>query len=61
MAYSIRGGRAHRANGAMAYHVLDIMHAVHDSSRENSFVFVESTCQRPAPMPLDLPINLLDE
>ncbi len=61
MAYAIRSGRAHRANGAMAYHVLDIMHAVHDSSREDRFVAVQSTCQRPAPMPLNLPTNRLDE
>jgi len=61
MAYAIRTGRPHRANGEMAYHVLDVMHAVHDSSREDRFVFVESTCRRPAPMPLNLPSNLLDE
>ncbi len=61
MAYAIRTGRPHRANGEMAYHVLDIMHAVHDSSRENRFVCVDSTCQRPAAMPLNLPLNQLDE
>ena len=33
MAYAMRTGRAHRANGEMAYHVLDIMHAVHDASK----------------------------
>ena len=61
MAYAIRTGRAHRANGQMAYHVLDVMHAVHDASKHSRYVCLESTCQRPAPMPLNLPKNLLDE
>ncbi len=30
MAYALRSGRPHRASGALALHVLDIMHAVHD-------------------------------
>jgi predicted dehydrogenase len=61
MAYAIRTGRPHRANGEMAYHVLDIMHAVHDASLESRFISLESTCLRPTPMPLTLPVNLLDE
>jgi predicted dehydrogenase len=61
MAYGIRTGRAHRANGEMAYHVLDLMHAVHDASRQGSYVHMQSSCSRPAPMPLGLPLNLLDE
>ena len=32
MAEAIRQGRQHRANGEMAYHVLDIMHAFHEAS-----------------------------
>jgi hypothetical protein len=61
MAYALRTGRRHRANGQMAYHVLDVMHAVHDASRESRYIHMESTCERPAPMPLNLPQNLLDE
>ena len=50
MAEGIRSGRAHRANGALAYHVLDIMHAIHDASTEGRHVQMESTCVRPDPM-----------
>jgi predicted dehydrogenase len=60
MAYALRTGRRHRANGQMAYHVLDVMHAVHDASRESRYIHMESTCGRPAPMPLNLPPNQLD-
>jgi len=61
MAYGIRTGRPHRANGELAYHVLDLMHAVHDASREGRVVTMRSACSRPAPMPVGLPLNLLDE
>lgn len=61
MAYALRTGRKHRASGEMAYHVLDMMHAVHESSQGNCFVAMQSTCQRPAPMPLHLPTSQLDE
>ena len=61
MAYGIRTGRKHRANGQMAYHVLDIMWSIHDAARESRYLDMKSTCERPAPMPLGLPENLLDE
>uniref|UniRef100_A0A7C4PKY0 Gfo/Idh/MocA family oxidoreductase n=1 Tax=Anaerolinea thermolimosa TaxID=229919 RepID=A0A7C4PKY0_9CHLR len=60
MAYALRTGRPHRANGQMAYHVLDVMHAVLDASCENQAILVESTCEKPAPLPADLPPNQLD-
>jgi predicted dehydrogenase len=50
MAHALRNGHKHRANGDLAYHVLDIMHAVHDASREERYVELTSTCERPAPM-----------
>jgi len=54
MAYALRSGRRHRANGDLAYHVLDIMHAFHDASREGRHVDLESTCERPAALPADV-------
>ena len=60
MAYALRTGRPHRATGEMAYHVLDIMHAVHDASATGAHVDIESTCQRPAPLPTDLLPGRLD-
>ena len=50
MAYAVRDGRPHRANGSLAYHVLDIMHAVHDASREGRHVELASRCERPEPL-----------
>jgi len=49
MAVALRAGRAPRASGALAYHVLDIMQAMLDSSLQNRHVQLESTCTRPAP------------
>jgi predicted dehydrogenase len=53
-------GRAHRASGELAYHVLDLMHAFHDASDQDKAILVESTCQRPAPLPLGLRDGELD-
>jgi predicted dehydrogenase len=60
MAHSIRSGRKHRANGEMAYHVLDIMHTIHDASSQGTHIEMTSTCERPAPMPIGLPESILD-
>lgn len=51
MAYALRSGRPHRANGALAYHVLDLMHAFHDASRAGRHVELASSCERPAALP----------
>ena len=61
MAYALRSGRAHRSNGDLAYHVLDLMHAFHDASREGRHIDITSTCDRPAPLPLGLRQGVLDE
>lgn len=61
MATALRSGRSHRANGEMAAHVLDVFHAVLDSSRESRYVELTSTCSRPAAMPLGLAPGVLDE
>ena len=61
MAYALRSGRPHRANGELAYHVLDIMHAFHDASREGKHIELASTCDRPAPLPMGLLPGTLDE
>jgi predicted dehydrogenase len=61
MAYALRSGRQHRASGEMAYHVLDIMHATLDTALQGKHIELESTCERPAPLPLGLPHGLLDD
>ena len=61
MAYALQSGRPHRASGELAYHVLDIMHAIHDAADAGKRVDIESTCERPAPLPLGLLKGFLDE
>lgn len=61
MAHALRSGRAHRASGELAYHVLDTMHAFLDSSNEDRAIKLESTCERPAPIPAGLGGSRLDD
>jgi len=57
---AIQGGRPHRVSGELAFHVLDIMQAFHDSSREGRHVELTTTCERPAPLPPALSPSVLD-
>jgi hypothetical protein len=50
MAAGLRSGAAHRASGEMAYHVLEVMHAVETASREGRHIEIASTCERPEPL-----------
>ncbi len=50
MANAIRQNRKHRANGELAYHVLDAMHAFLDSGKTNTRIKLKSTCRQPMPM-----------
>ncbi len=54
MGAGLQTGRAHRASAELTYHVLDIMHAVHDASKQSKHVDLESTCEQPAPLPVGL-------
>ncbi len=60
MAYALSSGREHRANGEMAFHVLDIMQGIHDASREGKHYNTISSCTRPKPLPLNLANGELD-
>jgi predicted dehydrogenase len=50
MAYALQANRPHRASGALAYHVLDIMESIHDASREGKHIELTSMCERPRPL-----------
>jgi hypothetical protein len=50
MAAAIRAGRAHRASGELAFHVLEAMHAFHDASAEGKHYGMTSRCDKPAPL-----------
>ena len=49
MVSAIFEGRKPIASGETALHVLEIMHAFTKSAEEESFVNIESSCERPAP------------
>lgn len=57
MVHAISTGSEHRANGEMAYHVLELMHAFQISSESNRHYEVKSTCERPKLFPMDLPTD----
>jgi len=50
IALAIAENRPHRASGALAYHVLDVMKAFQDSSESNQHVPISSGVERPAPI-----------
>jgi predicted dehydrogenase len=50
MAEAVDEGRPHRASAEMTYHVLDIMHGIHDASASGKYYDVPSVCQRPEPL-----------
>jgi predicted dehydrogenase len=60
MAYALRSGRPHRASGQLAYHVLDVMESLNDSSVSGTHIAVESRVERPEPLPLGLLPRELD-
>ncbi|MGD8463771.1 MAG: Gfo/Idh/MocA family oxidoreductase [Anaerolineae bacterium] len=61
LAYALRTGRPHRANGRLAYHVLDAMHAVLEASSSGQHIELTSSCERPAALPAGLPEYQLEE
>lgn len=50
MAYAIRNDRPHRASGALALHVLEVMEAFDKSSASGAAVKISTTVERPAPL-----------
>ena len=54
MAHALRAGRAHRASGELALHVLEVMEAIQVSSDSGRHVAIASRPPRPAPLPAGL-------
>jgi predicted dehydrogenase len=54
MAAAIKSKRQHRANAEMAFHVLDIMHAIHDASAQGKYITLKSSMKRPESLPVGL-------
>jgi predicted dehydrogenase len=55
MAYGIRKGRPHRANGDLACHTLEVALRLLESAEKRGSCDITSTCERPAPLPEDFP------
>ncbi|MCP4385482.1 MAG: Gfo/Idh/MocA family oxidoreductase [Hyphomicrobiales bacterium] len=60
MAHAIRNDRPHRASGALAFHVLEVMEAFQRSSDEGIHIAIESRPERPAALPVGLVSGELD-
>ncbi|HLI48721.1 MAG TPA: Gfo/Idh/MocA family oxidoreductase [Chthonomonas sp.] len=60
MAAAIRSGRAHRASGDLAFHVLDVMLGILESSEQNKHYFPETAVDRPKALPLGLQDGEID-
>ena len=54
MARAIRCGGNFRANGEVAYHVLEMMNALNVSGETGQYYEMQSTCEQPALMPVGL-------
>lgn len=52
MAHALVEGRPERASGALAAHVLEVLHAVLESARSGRHVEIASTVERPEPLPV---------
>jgi predicted dehydrogenase len=52
LAQALAQGRPHRADAELAFHVLEVMEALMTAAGEGRAVEVESSCHRPAPVPL---------
>lgn len=61
MAYAIQSGRPHRASGALAFHVLDIMQALEESAAQGKHIDINSTLDQPLAIPTGLADGTLDE
>jgi predicted dehydrogenase len=51
---AIANNRPHRAHGDMAYHVVDVINSVVESSDTDQRLKLESSCSQPAPLPAGL-------
>jgi predicted dehydrogenase len=60
MAQAILTNRPHRADGALTYHVLDIMTAIHEAAQNGRHIDLQSVCDQPAPFPMGMKKGYID-
>jgi predicted dehydrogenase len=51
LSYAVKEGRAPRASGDLAQHVLDVMLGILESPETGGYVDIKSRCERPKPLP----------
>lgn len=61
LAHAVVSGRPHRATGAQGFHVLELMQAFLESSRDSQYAHITSSFERPAALPLNLAEDVLDD
>lgn len=61
MAAALQSGRPHRASGALALHVLEAMHGLLAASATRTYYKMTTKPQRPAPLPMGLGSDGVDE
>lgn len=61
MTWAMRSGRPHRASGELASHCVDVMQSLVESAEQRTQLEVTSMCERPAPVPADLPEDVFDD
>jgi len=54
MAHALRSNRAHRANGMLALHVLEVMEAFERSSETGEAIAISTSVEKPAPFSLSI-------
>lgn len=52
MALAMQEGNPHRASAEMAFHVLEIMQAIHEAAEKGRHINLATRCERPAPLPV---------
>jgi predicted dehydrogenase len=60
IAHALLSGRPNRASGELAFHVLDVMESIVQAGREGRVIELESSCERPAPVPPGIAEGLFD-
>jgi predicted dehydrogenase len=58
MALAIGRGDEPRASGRLAYHVLDVMQSILESSTSGRHIKVQSSCRRPEPLPIETGLEM---
>ena len=61
MVWGMRSGRAHRASGELALHVLELMEASVRASETGTHVRLETRCERPEPLPAGLADDVFED